>query len=136
LVVADTAGRFVRLDDVTADFVYVSLHGNTELYASGYGTRALAPWAERVDAWRRGAEPDDARRASPISPPKRARRDVYVYFDNDAKVHAPFDAMRFARMVESENAGGSPRRVSHSNSNAKTPAPPKKMDSKTSTPPS
>jgi uncharacterized protein YecE (DUF72 family) len=27
------------------------------------------------------------------TPARRRRRDVYVYFDNDAKVRAPFDAM-------------------------------------------
>ena len=31
----------------TSDFVYVRLHGDTELYASGYGPDALDRWAER-----------------------------------------------------------------------------------------
>ncbi len=92
LVVADTAGRWPYLEDVTADFVYLRLHGDQELYASGYSPQALDRWAARIDAWRRGREPADAEHASSREAPRRARRDVYCYFDNDMKVHAPFDA--------------------------------------------
>ena len=92
LVVADTAGKWPLLEDVTGDFVYVRLHGDTELYASGYTAVALDAWAARIAAWRRGGEPADARRASAKPAPARARRDVYCYFDNDIKVRAPFDA--------------------------------------------
>src|SRR4051812_30312236 len=92
LVVADTAGKWPLLEDVTGDFVYVRLHGDTEIYASGYTPEALDAWAARIAAWRRGSEPADARRASAKPAPARARRDVYCYFDNDMKVHAPFDA--------------------------------------------
>jgi uncharacterized protein YecE (DUF72 family) len=92
LVVADTAGRWPLLEDVTADFVYIRLHGDEELYVSGYTDETLDMWARRIDAWSRGAEPDDARKASSLKPRRRASRDVYCYFDNDAKVHAPFDA--------------------------------------------
>jgi len=96
LVVADTAGRWPLLEDVTADFVYIRLHGDEELYVSGYTDEALDMWARRIDAWSRGAEPDDARKASSLKPRRRASRDVYCYFDNDAKVHAPFDAQTLA----------------------------------------
>jgi uncharacterized protein YecE (DUF72 family) len=75
LVVADTAGKFPRLFDVTADFVYVRLHGDVQIYKSGYTPRALREWARRIRAW------------------DRAGKDVYVYFDNDVKVRAPFDAL-------------------------------------------
>jgi uncharacterized protein YecE (DUF72 family) len=92
LVVADTAGRWPFLEDVTADFVYLRLHGDEELYASGYSKPALDRWAARIDAWRNGREPADAVRVSAAAAARRARRDVYCYFDNDAKVHAPFDA--------------------------------------------
>jgi uncharacterized protein YecE (DUF72 family) len=27
------------------------------------------------------------------------KRDIYVYFDNDAKVHAPFDAKQLAQRL-------------------------------------
>ncbi|WP_082813012.1 DUF72 domain-containing protein [Cellulomonas timonensis] len=48
LVAADSPGRWPALADVTADFVYVRLHGDTELYASGYTDAALDRWARRV----------------------------------------------------------------------------------------
>jgi uncharacterized protein YecE (DUF72 family) len=98
LVVADTAGRWPLCEDVTADFVYVRLHGDEELYASGYTDRALDDWATRISAWARGREPPDARTIAGKGPSRRSR-DVYVYFDNDAKVHAPFDAIRMLERV-------------------------------------
>jgi len=96
LVVADTAGRWPLLEDVTSDFVYVRLHGDEELYASGYGDAALDDWARRMDAWSHGSEVGDARKAAAKAPPRRAKRDVFCYFDNDVKVHAPYDAARLA----------------------------------------
>jgi len=93
LVVADTAGRWPLLEDVTADFVYIRLHGDEELYVSGYDEDALDAWATRIRAWASGRQPRGARRASTRSPSKLAARDVYCYFDNDAKVRAPVDAM-------------------------------------------
>jgi uncharacterized protein YecE (DUF72 family) len=95
LCVADTAGRWPYLEDLTADFVYVRLHGNKQLYASGYSSPELDRWADRICAWRSGSAPDDAVLAAPDASP-HTRRDVYVYFDNDVKVHAPFDAMNLA----------------------------------------
>ena len=100
LVVADTAGRWPLLEDITADFVYVRLHGDEELYASGYRDAALDDWARRIAAWRRGTQVADARTASPRVPKRARRREVYCYFDNDIKVHAPFDAIRLANRVQ------------------------------------
>lgn len=99
LVCADTVD-WPRLMDVTADFVYVRLHGSEELYASGYEDLDLDLWANRVAAWARGSQPSDGVFASPASAPKRSRRDVYVYFDNDAKVRAPFDAQGLIARVD------------------------------------
>jgi uncharacterized protein YecE (DUF72 family) len=75
LVVADTAGKWPKLFEVTSDFVYVRLHGDIKIYTSGYTRRALDAWAKRIRAWDAGG------------------KDVYVYFDNDVKVRAPFDAL-------------------------------------------
>jgi uncharacterized protein YecE (DUF72 family) len=91
LVTADTAGRWPLLEDSTADFAYVRLHGDKELYASGYTPRAISHWADRIDAWAHGRQPRDARRAGSRQPRGRPR-DVYCYFDNDTKVMAPRDA--------------------------------------------
>jgi len=98
LVQADTAGKFPYLEDVTADCLYLRLHGDAQLYASGYSDEALDAWAERIDAWHRGGEPAAPQRAGPAAA-RRARRDVYCYFDNDMKVHAPFDARRLAQRL-------------------------------------
>jgi uncharacterized protein YecE (DUF72 family) len=98
LVVADTAGRWPLIEDITADFVYVRLHGATELYASGYDDEALEGWAARIEAWRHGHQLAHARLASPL-PARRGTRDVFCYFDNDAKVHAPDDAVRLAQRL-------------------------------------
>ena len=79
LVFADTAGKFDYAEELTADFVYIRLHGSTELYVSGYSDDELDDWAARLRRWQ-----------------GRGKRDAYVYFDNDAKVHAPHDALRLA----------------------------------------
>jgi uncharacterized protein YecE (DUF72 family) len=95
LVYADGFG-LPYFEDVTADFLYLRLHGAEELYASGYSSDALDGWAARIRAWSAGREPPDRKTISPLRPAKRAARDVYVYFDNDAKVRAPFDALGLA----------------------------------------
>lgn len=97
LVVADSAGNWPYLEDVTADFVYVRLHGDEELYASGYSGRALSGWAKRIDAWRSGRSPRTEHTLARAAP--RKRRDVFAYFDNDVKVHAPTDAAKLAKLL-------------------------------------
>ena len=74
-VVADSAGRWPRVFEVTSDLVYVRLHGDRELYASGYSSQVLDEWASRCRVWTADG------------------LDVHVYFDNDAKGHAPHDAV-------------------------------------------
>jgi uncharacterized protein YecE (DUF72 family) len=106
LVVADTAGKWPLLEDLSSDFVYVRLHGDKELYASGYSDAALDRWAHRIRAWSEGTQVADARRASAIDAARRAKRDVFVYFDNDVKVHAPYDAATLMRKLGLETALG------------------------------
>jgi uncharacterized protein YecE (DUF72 family) len=98
LVVADTAGRWPLIEDITADFVYLRLHGDKELYASGYGDQSLDDWAARIEAWRRGRQVPGARLASTVAA-RRGMRDVFCYFDNDVKVHAPYDAAHLAQRL-------------------------------------
>ena len=108
LVVADTAGKWPLVEDVTADFMYLRLHGDEVLYASGYSDEALDDWARRIHAWRHGTEVADARKISPaVMPPPRKSREVFCYFDNDMKVHAPFDARKLIAKVEALH--GDPR---------------------------
>jgi uncharacterized protein YecE (DUF72 family) len=91
VVVADTAGRWPLMLDPAGAVAYVRLHGDVRIYTSGYSDRTLALWARRIRRWARGG------------------RDVYVYFDNDVKVRAPFDALSLMRALGLEwrppNAG-------------------------------
>jgi uncharacterized protein YecE (DUF72 family) len=98
LVNSDTAGKFPYFEDTTADFVYVRLHGDTKLYESRYSPEALERWARRVLALASGRPVESPVLVSPDLP-EGCARDVYVYFDNDIKVHAPFDARALAEAV-------------------------------------
>ncbi len=73
LVVADTAGKWPFLEDATSDFVYVRLHGDEELYASGYSEAALRSWAQKVRAWAKGGLPPNAQLAGPRLPRRAGR---------------------------------------------------------------
>ena len=75
MVVADTAGRWPLVEEPTSDHMYVRLHGDQELYTSGYTADALDRWAEKCLSW------------------AGMGLDVHVYFDNDAKGFAPHDAL-------------------------------------------
>jgi uncharacterized protein YecE (DUF72 family) len=97
-VFADTAGKWPYVEELTADFVYCRLHGDTKLYTSGYSDKTLNWWAARLKLWREGKQPRDAKLITART--KSQRRDVFVYFDNDAKVHAPFDAQALARKMK------------------------------------
>jgi uncharacterized protein YecE (DUF72 family) len=108
LVVADTAGKWPFMEDVTADFVYVRLHGDEKLYVSGYTAAALATWARKVRAWQRGSNPAGAKLHAAPAPRRAAGRDVFVYFDNDVKVRAPYDAMTLAHDLKLGPKPGDP----------------------------
>lgn len=88
LVVADSAGRWPMVTEMTSDFMYVRLHGGEELYVSGYSDEQLDEWAATIRGWLSGTGCPDGR-----------GRDVQVYFDNDVKVHAPFNAMALAQRL-------------------------------------
>jgi uncharacterized protein YecE (DUF72 family) len=76
------------------------IHGDAKLYESGYTSAALDAWADKIDAWLDGREPTAAHRiGTPAA--RQAHRDVFVYFDNDVKVRAPYDAISLAaKLVE------------------------------------
>lgn len=81
LVIAETAGRWPLVFDVTADFIYMRLHGDKELYRSGYSNAALERWARRIRKW-------------------SSSNDVFCYFDNtDVKLRAPLDAQTLIRKL-------------------------------------
>ena len=75
------SGHFATLfEDVTADFVYMRLHGSTELYNSRYTHEELTRWAGLIRLW---AETGD----------------VFCYFDNTDKLHAPDNAQELMEML-------------------------------------
>jgi uncharacterized protein YecE (DUF72 family) len=98
-VVADTPRPWPRFDDVTADFVYMRLHGASELYKSRYTGEELERWAQCISAWAGGGQPAGARLISAQPPPRRSARDVYCYFDNTDKLHAPDNARELMALV-------------------------------------
>ena len=89
IAVADSAS-WPRIEEVTADFVYVRLHGGAQTYASAYTPDEITAWAGKIRSWLASETPPEANRLTDAKPPKV--RDVYVYFDNDGSAHAPRDA--------------------------------------------
>ena len=98
LVCADSV-EWPLVTDLTSDFVYCRLHGSQILYASGYRESVLRSWTRRITAWATGEAVNDQRLliAKPVADGRK--RDVFVYFDNDAKVRAPLDAQSLQSQV-------------------------------------
>lgn len=68
---------------VTADFVYVRLHGPTSIkYQGSYSDEALQEWAKQCLKWLK-------------------TKDVFVFFDNDEKGYAAFNALQLKKIIES-----------------------------------
>ncbi len=65
----------------TADFVYVRGHGPGGRYQGHYSRQELVDWAKRIKSW------------------KDQGCDVFVYFDNDQKSAAPFDAIHLRSLM-------------------------------------
>ena len=74
-------GGIRSVPEVTADFVYVRLHGPGNKYQGDYSTSTLKTWAVQIDRW--------------IS----SHGDVYVYFDNDQAGYAVKNARELKRMI-------------------------------------
>lgn len=99
LVFSDAAD-WPYTEELTAGFVYLRLHGSEKTYASRYDDPALDRLAHAIRQWSRGRQPGDAERITGRKPPSRKSRDVYCYFDNDEKVHAPRDARRLMERLD------------------------------------
>jgi uncharacterized protein YecE (DUF72 family) len=67
--------------EVTADFVYVRLHGPGNKYQGSYPDDALGQWADRCKNW------------------QKQGKDVYFYFDNDQEGYAAFNALTLKKLV-------------------------------------
>lgn len=61
-------------EEITADFVYIRLHGPGDKYEGSYSRRQLMHWADKCRSW------------------QRKGLDVFVYFDNDQFGYAPENA--------------------------------------------
>jgi uncharacterized protein YecE (DUF72 family) len=68
---SDTAGRYPYNEEITADFLYIRLHGSPILYRSSYSKEFLEGFGNKI---------------------RTIGRDAFVYFDNDAEGHAPKNA--------------------------------------------
>lgn len=71
------------IERVTSDFVYLRLHGGEVLYGSNYSEKELKAWASKIEGW------------------VRERRDVFVYFNNDAYGFATQNALSLKRLLQS-----------------------------------
>lgn len=68
--------------EVTADFVYIRLHGPLdEPYRGTYAPQTLSGWAGAISTW------------------QRKDRDVFCYFDNDEAGYAPQNAHQLKTML-------------------------------------
>ena len=93
------------MEDITSDFIYMRLHGDAELYRSGYSDEALGRWYNRMKLWSEGKQPDDAKLVSKNGKASAnvLARDVFCYFDNTDKLWAPYDARK---ILEKFNLAG------------------------------
>lgn len=97
-IVFSHSSQWPYVEQVTAGFVYVRLHGPEKLYASRYDD-LLGWWSRRLKAWRDASAPSDSANFSSLQSPRRRGRDVYVYFDNDHRAYAPEEAMALRRRL-------------------------------------
>ena len=72
---------FLSPRQVTADFVYVRLHGPAGPYQGNYDTQTLAGWAGACTAW------------------STQGREIYCYFDNDEAGYATQNALALQSML-------------------------------------
>jgi uncharacterized protein YecE (DUF72 family) len=67
--------------EITADFVYVRLHGTESTYGGSYPKSALSAWAELINQWTADS------------------KDVYFYFNNDPEGHAIKNALTLRNLI-------------------------------------
>ena len=91
LVCADSAD-YPQIADVTGDFVYARLESAVEEVTTGYTDPQLDRWADVARSWAEGGAPAGLNYVEP-DPPKKHKRDTFVFFINGAKVRAPAGAM-------------------------------------------
>lgn len=81
-VVAHEGGeKAPYLEEPTADFMYVRLHGEGKKFAKGYPESQIATWEKKVKRW------------------NKTGLDVFLYFSNEAKVYSPAGAMKLIKLL-------------------------------------
>ena len=78
LCISDTAGRYPYIEEDTATFGYIRLHGSKKLYASEYTEEELNTYAQKIRGW---------------------SKDTYLYFDNDYGGYAIKNAQRLKEIL-------------------------------------
>jgi uncharacterized protein YecE (DUF72 family) len=72
---------YVTPFEITADFVYIRLHGPGGKYQGNYSEASLKQWSHYCKNWLK-------------------TKDVFVYFDNDEAGYAAFNAKRLQELVK------------------------------------
>jgi uncharacterized protein YecE (DUF72 family) len=73
--------------NITADFIYIRLHGPEKKYSGNYSDEVLSSWAEKCIKWNADG------------------KDVYIYFDNDQNAYAAFNALKLIDLVKTFRSG-------------------------------
>jgi uncharacterized protein YecE (DUF72 family) len=85
-------GKYPAIADIAADFVYARLQKGSDEIKTCYPPKQLDAWAERLQAWAAGGEPDDLPRID-TTKLKAIPRDVFAYVIHEGMVRAPAGAM-------------------------------------------
>ena len=75
--------------DVTADFIYARLQKSDAALNAGYAPAEIDHWRDRARCWAEGGQPADLPYVAKAPAPKRAARDVFVFFIAGAKARNP-----------------------------------------------
>jgi len=78
LCISDTAGRYPYIEEDTATFIYIRLHGSKKLYSSEYSEEEMQAFAQKIRDW---------------------SKDTYLYFDNDYGGYAIKNARRIKEIL-------------------------------------
>lgn len=97
--------------DLTGDFVYARLMRTQTQLKTGYQAAALDRWAERVNLWACGGEPNDLPKVEP-QPAAKTPRDVFIYFISGAKERAPAAAVALRERLRHRASDCSPSSTS------------------------
>jgi uncharacterized protein YecE (DUF72 family) len=92
--------KYPAIADPIGDFVYARLQKGDDKIPTAYPPKALDTWAGCARAWAQGRVPDGLPLSDPAHAPKKAARDVFVYFIHEAKVQAPAAAMALIERVD------------------------------------